>query len=155
MKFRLKVGPYYGVCESGSKQFLHLVKWMHRARDHLGTSLKDTKALVDHLREAVEERGGYFKGASIVVDTVQFPFLAKHEYIPDNGVIEFINEDVPHATCIDATGMFTISHSAEVIKEALLKLIDMHSWSEARRLCEVLEDIDINSVPSGPFASAQ
>lgn len=166
MKFRLKVGPYYGTlnplfCSNGRTYGMQMVPWIKTARDQLGTGLKETKSLADYLRASIETNGAQFGGASVVVDTVRFPFL-KTVRLPllPNDVIDFIDERgefEPPVTCIDVTGMF-VNHSTEVIKEALLKLINMHSWAEARRICEVLEDLDITQaekMPSGPFASAQ
>lgn len=150
MKFRLKIGHLYGSLvpdtNNGRTYGMYMIPWIKTVKEALGLGLKEAKSLADHLRADIELGNRDFSGAYVDVDVSQFPFLERYADMPKTTCqfIEVIDrdEDVPHATCIVVNEPYEINPSAEVIKEALLKLIGMHSWVEARRLCEVLEDLD-------------
>lgn len=150
MKFRLKVGPYFGHMypdqNSGRTYGMLIVPWIKLARDQLGTGLKETKNLADFLRTSIESTGGQFGGASVIVDTVMFPFLANVPLpLRDNSIIEFIDEHgefTPGVTCIVINSPYEVCPSVEIIKEAMCKLIVINDWKGVRRLAEALMDLE-------------
>ena len=152
MKFRLKVGSFYGTLDpnaasSGGRTFgMYMVPWIKYARDQLGTGLKETKALADYLRDCIEGCGGTFKGSAVIVDVVMFPFLA-HVPLPlqPNSVVEFIDEKgefEPGLACIVGNEPYEGNPSIKIVKDALYQLIELHKWDDVRRLAEVLMDIE-------------
>lgn len=149
MKFRLKVGPYFGDLNpdlnSGRSYGMLIVPWIKLARDHLGTGLKETKSLADYLRTYVEGYNcGKYLGASVIVDTSVFPFLANVPLpLRDNSIIEFIDEHgefEPPVTCIAIP--YDDNPSVRIVKDAMCELIKINRWEDVRRLAEVLMDIE-------------
>lgn len=154
MKFRLKIGHLYGPLSpdlNGGRNYgMYMIPWIKSVKEALGTGLKETKSLADVLRDSVERRSGVrafngdFCGATVIVDAAQFPFLIRHVHMPEgtSEYVEVIKDERPGLACTVGLEPYEVNPTAEVIKEALLKLIDMHSWNEARSLCDILEDID-------------
>ena len=151
MKFRLKVGPYFGDLNpglnSGRTYGMQIVPWIKLARDHLGTGLKETKSLADYLRTYVEGyNDGKYLGASVIVDTSVFPFLANVPLpLPDNSVIDFIDEKgefEPGLPCIVGDVPYEGNPSIRIVKDAMCELIKINAWTDVRRLAEVLMDIE-------------
>lgn len=150
MKFRLKLGPYYGTLDpfnnSGRTYGMQMVAWIKYARDQLGTGLKETKSLADFLRASIEDSSAQFGGASVIVNTVMFPFLANVPLpLRHNNVVEFIDEKgefEPGLACIVGKEPYEGNPSIKIVKDALYQLIELHKWDDVRRLAEVLMDIE-------------
>jgi hypothetical protein len=150
MKFRLKIGHFYGPLNpelnSGRTYGMLMVPWIKTARDYLGTGLKETKSLADFLRASTEDANGVFKGAEVTVDTAMFPFLVHVPLpLPNNAVVDFIDEKgefEPGLACIVGNEPYEGNPSIKIVKDALYQLIELHKWDDVRRLAEVLMDIE-------------
>lgn len=150
MKFRLKVNGLYGPMDptgnNGRSYGMYMVPWIKAVKDTLGTGLKETKNLADHLRESVESGDKNFHNATVIVDIAQFPFLERFAHLPQ-GESDYI--EVVDARDHTRTACITDGRPAQIIKDAMCKLIELSAWSEVRMLAGVL--MEIENEPAGPF----
>ena len=147
MKFRLKIGHLFGPMNpessNGRTYGMYMVPWIKSVKETLGSGLKETKAMADHLRASVESvNGKSFMGAYIDVDAVQFPFLAQHTFMRPHAHIEVINENESPGLACTVSWPGVPNKSVEIVKEAMCKLIELGAWNNVRRLAEVLMDIE-------------